>query len=589
MRIADRLASNLVDLGVDQVFMVNGGGSMHLNDALSRNNKLKIEYMHHEQSCAMAAEGYARVTGKPAVVCVTSGPGGINAINGVFGSWTDSIPLIVISGQVKRETINRKNSKLRQLGDQENDIISMVKKITKFSYQINNPAYLDNITNYAYNIATLGRPGPVWIDVPIDIQNAKYTKDDQLESFSFKNPKIGQKKDLDLLIKKLESSKKPIIILGSGVRVSNTQKELLNFLELSDIPVVTSFNGIDLIDENNVNYVGRQGTIGDRAGNINVHKSDLILAIGTRLNVRQTGYNFKSFAKDAYLVMVDIDKEEFKKRTIKPDLKIHYDLKYFFKDLLDKQNNFKNLSHQQHLKNSKEIYNKYQAKKENFLDTQKINPYKFIISLFANLKNNEIVVTSDGTACIATFQVANIKKGQRLFSNSGSASMGYGLPASIGASCATNKQIICIEGDGSIQMNLQDLASASKSNKNLKIFVINNGGYLSIKQTQENYFPDNISGTGPKNGLNFPNFEKISAAYNLKYKKLVSKNTIDRDIKSILRIKGPMLCEIMVSDKQGFQPKPSSRILENGKMVSNQLFDMFPFLSDEELEAINLN
>ena len=300
MRIADRLASNLVDLGVDQVFMVNGGGSMHLNDALSRNNKLKIEYMHHEQSCAMAAEGYARVTGKPAVVCVTSGPGGINAINGVFGSWTDSIPLIVISGQVKRETINRKNSKLRQLGDQENDIISMVKKITKFSYQINNPAYLDNITNYAYNIATLGRPGPVWIDVPIDIQNAKYTKDDQLESFSFKNPKIGQKKDLDLLIKKLESSKKPIIILGSGVRVSNTQKELLNFLELSDIPVVTSFNGIDLIDENNVNYVGRQGTIGDRAGNINVHKSDLILAIGTRLNVRQTGYNFKSFANFSF-------------------------------------------------------------------------------------------------------------------------------------------------------------------------------------------------------------------------------------------------------------------------------------------------
>ena len=335
MRISDRIAELLLENDVSKVFMVTGGGAMHLNDALSRNENLEIINMHHEQACTMAAEGYARLSNKTACVNVTTGPGGINAINGVFGAWTDSVPIIVISGQVKRETLNYKNSDLRQLGDQENDITGMVKDITKFSYILKNPDLVDNVLNYSIQIAKSGRPGPVWIDVPIDIQGATYNNKKQKQIFKFYEEKIKlkDKKSIDLLVDKLKKSKRQAIIAGGGIRASKSYDQFLEFVDNTSIPVLTAWGAHDLLEDSHKNYCGRPGTVGDRSGNFIVQNCDLLLVLGSRLNIRQIGYNFNEFSPNSFKAMVDIDNSEMNKRTLNIDLKINTDLKDFFQQL----------------------------------------------------------------------------------------------------------------------------------------------------------------------------------------------------------------------------------------------------------------
>ena len=585
MRISDRIAELLHKHGIEHVFMVTGGGAMHLNDGLSRNKNLQIINLHNEQSCSMAADGYARLNGKPSCVNVTTGPGGINAINGVYGAFTDSVPMVVISGQVKRETLNYQNSKLRQLGDQENNIVYMVNKITKFSYVLKNPDYVDDVLNYAIKLSNSGRPGPVWIDIPIDIQGALYKKNEQKKFNNYKNETRIQNKineDANSVIQKIKAAKRPAIIVGGGIRASGSHKEFMKFIENTNIPVLTAWNAHDVLYNNHKNYAGRPGTVGDRPGNFVIEKCDLLLILGSRLNIRQIGYNYKEFSKNSYKIMVDVDNEELNKKTLNIDMKLNYDLKDFLTILNKKNYSFDSEHHKKYLSWSKDLLKRFPVFDASKISKNKVNPYHFVNELFNNLNDNQVVVTSDGTAVVTTFQGAVLKPGQRLFSNSGSASMGFGLPASIGACIANNlKKTICIEGDGSIQMNIQELASVRYHNLPLKIFVLSNEGYHSIRQTQNKYFPDNITGCGPESGLMFPDFKNIAKAYDLDYEIINNKQSLTSKLKEVLRSKNPIVCEIILDKDQEFEPKASSKMYEDGTMKSAPLYDLYPFLDSK--------
>ena len=586
MRIADRVREILIKNGFEDVFMVTGGMAMHLNDALTRDKKLKATFFHHEQACTMAAEGYSRKTGKNSLVCVTAGPGGVNALNGVFGAFNDSIPMFIISGQVRTDTLN-KNNKLRQLGDQEAPITDMVKKITKYSKVIDKKENLDFEIHKALDIMTSGRKGPVWLDIPIDIQGSKYIKKEQKK---FKIEKIVNK-NVDAQIKSLYSelskAKRPLIMAGGGVRTADAVPELLKLIDNLDIPVVSAYNGHDLFWENNKNYIGRCGTQGDRRGNLALECSDFIIAIGTSLNIRQIGYNYGDFAKDKFLCYIDIDSEELTKRTIKNNinLSINADAKHFLNSFNKKYNkSFEH--HDDFFQWCVEIKKKYSTKNEKYKSSNKINPYKFVMELSEHTKPSDTFITSNAMAAVAPMVAMPLKKGQRFFGSSGSGSMGYGLPSSIGASIGNPKdRIFCFEGDGSIQMNIQELATVHANNLNLLIFVFSNNGYHSIRQTQTNYFKDNLVGIDNKTGISFPNLQFVAKAYNLGYKK-ITKNNYKKFLKNLNNINLPMIAEVMLDEKLPYQPRVKSRVDSKGNIVSAKLYDMHPYIDKKEMEEI---
>ncbi len=592
MRVADFIATELSKI-TKNCYMVTGGGAMHLNDAFGRSD-LNIVFCHHEQACAIAAEAEARLTNNPAVVNVTTGPGGINAINGVFGAFVDSIPMIVISGQVKRETLVRlNNNNLRQLGDQEVDIVQMVKGVTKYAECILDPQSIRYHLEKAIFLSTHGRPGPVWLDIPIDVQ-ALDIEIESLEAFDatieikeeYNGPNVNA--DVTHLIEKLKESKRPVLYTGFGIWASNTQNQLLRLAEKFDIPVVTSFNSNDLISNNHKCYVGRGGTIGNRSGNFVLQSADLILVLGSRLNIRQVSYNWKSFAPNAFKIGVDVDLFELTKPTCQYDLKIHAELKYFFSVLFDKIEEQEIPKFTQWLEWSKiRLINYPVCLPEYWTLTESVNPYCFVDQLFENLYEKETIVCADGTACVVTFQGMNVKSQQRVFHNSGCASMGYDLPASIGAYYSgRSNRVICIAGDGSIMMNIQELQTISGNNLPIQIFILNNKGYHSIRQTQRNFFKDNIVGCGTDSGLSFPDFEKIASAFEFPFYRVSNHDELKKKIPQILKNDGRFICEIMLDLNQHFSPKLSSKILPDGSMITSSLEDMWPFLSEEEL---NLN
>ena len=588
MRIADYIALELSKIATN-CYTVTGGGAMHLNDAFSKSS-LIIRYLHHEQSCSMAAEAEARISNKPAIVNVTSGPGGINAINGVFGAYTDSIPMIVVSGQVKREThVKTYNGKWRQLGDQEVDIVSMVKGVTKYSVCLDNPILIKHELEKAIYISLNGRPGPVWLDVPIDIQamqmdfniQSQPTKD-YLVQFDINKLQFQIKS----LCEKLKNSKRPVFYLGAGVHISDTKDAIIDIAEKYNIPIITSFNSNDLIPDESDVYVGRAGSIGNRSGNFVVQSSDLLIVLGSRLNIRQVSYNWKSFAPNAFKVGVDIDELELDKPTCKLDLKIHSPLQDFMRLFNIELERFSTLNFSKWLKWGKERLLKYPVCLEEYWDIkQKVNPYCFVDELFKNLNENEIVVCADGTACVTTFQGMKVKKGQRVFHNSGCASMGYDLPASIGAFYSSSKErIICLAGDGSIMLNLQELETIRGQNLPIQIFILNNEGYHSIRQTQKAFFSDNISGCGLDSGLTFPNFSKIANAFAFDYFSISNHTELKSKLPDILNTNQKFICEIFLDLNQHFSPKLTSKKLKDGSMVTSSMEDMWPFLENNELK-----
>lgn len=592
MRIADYVADKLSKY-TNNCYMVTGGGAMHLNDAFSRSN-MNVIFCHHEQACSIAAEAEARLTNNFAVVNVTTGPGGINAINGVFGAWTDSIPMVVISGQVKRETLVRSygvDGKWRQLGDQEVDIVKMVYNITKYAVCIENPEEIRYHIEKAIYLAQYGRRGPVWIDIPIDIQSMDLNIEN-LRSYNplnDKNENILDIKNLEVqvgkLVKLLIESKRPVFYLGFGVHSSNTKVIISEIAKKYNIPIVTTFNSNDLIEDDHPSYVGKAGSIGNRSGNFVVQSSDLLIVLGSRLNIRLVSYNWKSFAPNAKKVGIDIDINELNKPTCSFDLKIQSNLKDFVPVLSKLMENEK-IDFKYWLDWGKVRLEKYPVcLPEYWLNNETVNPYCFFDELSNFLKEDEIVACADGTACVVAFQAIKIKKGQRVFHNSGCASMGYDLPAAIGAYYSNSNldRVLCIAGDGSIMMNLQELQTISGNNIPIQIFILNNQGYHSIRQTQKSFFNDNVIGCGIDSGLSFPDFRKIANAFDFPYYKIENHNDLKLNLASIMNIKGRFICEVILDLNQHFAPKLSSKKLEDGSMVTSPLEDMWPFLEEKEL------
>lgn len=585
IKIADWIARFYADAGVDTVFMVTGGGAMHLNDAFAREKRFKIIYCHHEQAAAIAAESYGRKNGKPAILNVTSGPGGLNALTGVHGAYTDSISLIVISGQVKRETIaSLVAPNLRQLGDQEAPICEIVSPIVKDAQLIDDVSKVALVIERSIELSISGRPGPVWYDIPLDIQSAMVATSDNKLSRSTETvyPKVSEV-EVRKFLEMLNNSERPVILLGNGARVSNSLNLLYEFISVVKLPVLTGWNAHDIVPNSHPLYAGRPGTVGDRAGNINLQRSDLVIVLGSRLNIRQISYNYENFAKNAKVIMVDIDKAELQKPTLNIDLPINSDLSYFLSTVLDQKPSIKKLEKKRSFLDSCKRIERELSNYDQYTSNEgRINPYRFLRDVTVAADPATTFVCGNGATCVMTFQVAKIKAGTRLYTNSGCASMGYDLPAAIGAAVNGDK-VVCFAGDGSIMMNIQELQTLKSQNYDVKLFIINNGGYLSIKQTQNNFFSDNLHGTSSDNGVDFPNFIEVGKAFGLKSTKLIGHYSIDL-IKTILKRKGPELIEVVVDPDQFFEPKLSARILEDGSMVSPSLEDMSPFMNQEQLK-----
>lgn len=592
IRVADYIADWLSDHGLKHVFTVTGGGSMHLNDAFGNHPNLQCIYNHHEQASAIAAEGYYKASGKLPLVCVTSGPGGTNALTGVLGAWLDSVPMVVISGQVKTECTIKTVPELalRQLGDQEFNIIDTVWTMTKYACMITDPQTIRYHLEKALFLAFQGRPGPVWLDIPLDVQ-ASSVMADTLGGYSPKENLSESGEDLSpevirAVVDKIEAARSPAVIAGAGIRLSGASVNFVEFIRALNIPVMTAWNSHDLIADDNPLYAGRPGTIGTRGGNFVFQNADLLLIIGCRMNLRQIGYAENDIAPKAYKIMVDIDKAELQKKTFKVDLPIHADCGRFIRKLNDTGCRKSGESHEGWIRWCREVNLKYSPLGDIVEQEHRLNPYVFFDIFYKLLPEGQTTVTANGSACVISFQTATIKNGQRLFTNSGCASMGYGLPAAIGACVSLGrKDIICIEGDGSLQMNIQELQTVIQNKLPVKIFVVNNNGYGSIRQTQEAFFQSRFVGIDADSGISFPDLSKVASTYGYHYYKIDSKVAIEGTVKQILGFQGPVLCEVVVDRAQNFVPKSSSKLLSNGKMLSAPLHDMYPFLNENEMKT----
>ncbi len=591
IKLSDYVVQTLADWGVRHIFMVSGGGAMHLNDSIGKEGRVTYICNHHEQAAAMAGECYARIAQVPGVVNVTSGPGGINALNGVFGAWTDSIPMLVLSGQVKRETCmaTAHGRGLRQLGDQEADILAMVKGITKYAVLVDDPASIRYHLERAWHIAQSGRPGPCWLDIPVDVQSAMIDES-KLRAYELSEDALAcdpsqLQQHCRAVRERMARAKRPVILAGTGVRLAGALGEFERLIRKLRIPVTTAWTH-DLIASDDELFCGRPGTIGDRAGNFAVQNADLVLILGSRLNVRQVSYNWKTFAPKAFKIQVDVDAAELDKPLVKPDLGIASDLKAFLAELqaqLDTQSSPPD--HESWLAWCRERVARYPVVQ----DRQRqpgppLNPYHFMEELSAMLAEDDAVICGNASACIVPFQVMKIRKGQRLISNSGSASMGYDLPAAIGAAIARGgKRVICLAGDGSLQMNIQELQTVVHHRLPIKIFVLNNGGYLSIRSTQKNFF-GRLTGESAASGVTFPDFVKVARAYGIPSVRVDRVADLPR-VREALAQPGPALVDVVLDPEQEFEPRSRAKQLPDGRIVSPPLEDMYPFLGAAELAA----
>ena len=596
-KVALIVADFLADKGVKDVFTVTGGGAMHLNDAFGHSTRLKCTYNHHEQACSIAAEGYARLTGNIAAVCVTSGPGGTNAITGVMGGYLDSVPMFVVSGQVKRETTKWSvpDLKLRQLGDQEFPIVEAVSCMTKYAVMVTEPDEILYHLQKAWCLANSGRKGPVWIDIPLDVQAAPVDEtslklfegsEEESKLLSEQNPVYDESFTAKIL-EKVREAQRPVIIAGEGIRFAGVKDKLLKAADMLKIPVVTAWNAHDLMPDDNPYYAGRPGTVGTRGGNFVMQGSDLIISLGCRLNIRQISYNFKEWSPDAYKIMVDIDDAELNKPTLDIDMKVHADVS----DVLDSiiASGFDGGdSHKEWLSWCRDVNERYPACLPSYESkTSPVNPYVFIDRFSSVLDEDDAVICGNGSACVVTFQGMHIKKDTRLFTNSGCAAMGYGFPAALGCAVARDgRRTVCVDGDGSFQMNIQEMQTVIYNKLNLKTFIINNNGYHSIRQTQSAKFNPPLVGVCDGNGLSFPDLSKLAPAYGMRYVKIESVEEIEEKVNEVLEGNDPVLCEVVVDPGQNFEPKLSSKVLPDGRIVSPPIDDMYPFLGRDEFQKI---
>lgn len=632
MKVSNYISQKLVDSGITQVFTVTGGGAMHLNDALGHQEGMHCLYNHHEQACAIAAESYARIHGRMAAVCVTTGPGGTNAVTGVLGGWLDSIPMFILSGQVRYDTTARWSGVgIRAMGDQEFDITKAVDCMTKYSEMVIDPMRIRYCLEKAIYLSLSGRPGPTWLDIPLNVQGA-YIETEELIGFSAgdyerggdgwaseSNAKMkedeagcGEKRQIlpekvtadtaRAILEKIRSSSRPVINAGNGIRIGQAHEVFMRVVDKLGVPVVTGWNSEDCMYDEHPLYTGRGGGMGDRPGNFAVQNSDLVLSLGSRLSIRQVGYNYTTWAREAYVIVNDIDREELKKPSVHADMRVHADVKDLLnvlEELLDSEygatgeqpffaggKGLDSMTWNETCRMWKENYPVVLPKHYSHGGEEDVNVYVFIKELSRRLSENQITVVGNGSACVVGGHAYVMKEGQRFITNSAVASMGYDLPAAIGVCQADPGQdIILVTGDGSIQMNLQELQTIIHHRMPIKIFLINNGGYHSIRQTQKNFFGEPLVGIGEdSHDLSFPDMEKLSAAYGYPYVCAHRNSGVEEAVETALSRKGPVICEVFVSRDQNFEPKSAAKRLPDGSMVSPPLEDMSPFLSDEEMD-----
>ena len=649
MKVSDYIAQKLVDEGITDAFMVTGGGAMHLDDGLGHQPGLHCYFNHHEQACAIAAEAYARIHNKIAALCVTTGPGGTNAITGVVGGWLDSIPMLVLSGQVRYDTTAHSTGLgIRAMGDQEFEITKAIDCMTKYSEMVLDPMRIRFCLEKSLYLAQTGRPGPCWLDIPLNVQGA-YIETEALLGFDKDDYEAGGtgwsghgtgcsgcticmmnkvegkpamipsdvsgqgEKRVKLpdpvtveqareILKKVREAKRPVINAGNGIRIGKAFDVFARVVKKLGIPVVTGWNSIDCMYDTDPLYVGRAGHMGDRAGNFAVQNSDLLLSLGSRLSIRQVGYNYPTWAREAYVIYNDIDAEELKKPTVHVDMPVHADVKDLLEKLelvLDEEEFDPNGGAKdkeavdwwiRRCQEWKEKYPVVLPKHYEAGDDEPANVYAAIKEISKRVEEDQITVVGNGSACVVGGHAYEMKKGQRFISNSAIASMGYDLPAAIGAWVADHtKDIILVTGDGSIQMNLQELQTIVHHHMGIKIFLINNGGYHSIRQTQKNFFGEPLIGIGVDSGdLGFPSMEKLAWAYGFPYVAIHGNKELGEKVEETLAMDGPVICEVFVTLDQNFEPKSAAKRLPDGTLVSPPLEDLSPFLPDEEMDRIML-
>lgn len=585
MRVADFIFNFLSEKGVDTVFMVSGGQAMFLVDAIHQNKNLKSICTHHEQSAGMSADAYGRLTGKLGVALVTAGPGAVNVINGVVGGWTDSSPMLVISGQsalfnVQYQQINP----IRQYGIQGINIRPLVEKVTKYFVTIDDPSKILYYMQKAYYLALNGRPGPVWLDVPLDVQKME-VPEKMLEEF---RPPIGEYNSAELkeqvaeVLRLLSSSSRPIILVGQGVRLSNSIDDFHKLLRMLNVPVLTSRLGIDIIKSDDELYVGRPGNYGERSANFAIQNADLIISIGCRMSSALVGHNPKNFGKNAKKVAVDIDKQELNKPGVDIDLKINVNAKYFLTEML-RQVGSQTRNYSEWVKRCNSWKERYPVALKKYADEKPVNSYYFTDRLSELSTKDDMIIVDTGSCFHVACQTWKIKKEQRFLTTGGISSMGYWV-AVIGACVANNrKRTVVITGDGSLQMNIQDLATIRHNNLPIKIFIFNNNGYLLIRHTQNNFMEGRLLGEGPETGVWCPDSLKIAEAYGIRGVRINSVEEVDSKIKETMDGDDPVICDVMTPEWQLIVPRISSEKMPDGTLVSKPYEDMFPFLDREEL------
>lgn len=594
VKVSDYIAEYLVNKGIRTNFTVPGGGAMHLNVSFGHQKGMNNIFMQHEQGAAIAAEAYYRVNNELPLVCVTTGPGGTNALTGVLGAWLDSIPMLVISGQVKYSlTVRSTGLPFRIYGDQEFDITETVKNMTKYSVMVTKPELIKYSIDKALFLCQNGRKGPVWLDIPLDVQSAIVETEEFIEfnknEMSNTLCRNVSEKTLDLLLEKLQSAKRPVIYSGVEIRTMNCYELFRKVIEKINIPVVTGFDGIDILEDDSPLYAGRAGDVGNRYGNWAVQNSDFVLVLGNRLGIRQVGFTPDLWAREAFVCMVYEDGVELIKPRVHVELPIRAHLNDFL-EAIDNRIKDKLWKGDEWFEIINEWKKNYPVVQErHYKSNGYVNPYCLIAELNKYFDKNSVIVSGNGSACVVGAAALEIKRGQRFIINCGCASMGYDLPAAIGASFARNKkEVFCFAGDGSIQMNIQELQTMVYHNLPVKILIFNNSGYHSMRLTQRNLFPEYTEvGVGPEsNDLSFPDLKKISQAYGIPYYSASNNEELNNCLSEFVKKDGYALCEVFLDINQPFEPKPSARKLEDGTLVSPPMEDMAPFLDRDELKRI---
>ena len=585
IKISDYIIDFIVQKGVDHIFMLPGGGCMHLVDSVGRNKSLTFIGNLHEQAAVIGADGYAQYRNDLGVALVTTGPGGTNAITGVAGAWIDSTPLMIISGQVKcKDRLQGKG--VRQMGIQEVDIVSLVSPITKYAATVINADDIRYHLEKAYAAATEGRPGPVWLDIPLDMQGAM-VDEKALNGYKYERnltaPDLGNL--IDRAITLLNEAERPVILVGAGVRLAKAENDFIQVMKRLKIPVLATWRIMDLLPEDEPYYFGRPGSIASRSANFVQQNADFVLILGARLDLPQVGHSYPNFAREAKKVFVDIDNTEIEKIDTNIDVSINVDAKEFLKAFTEKMDNVEARNRADWISRCEKWKKQYPVIVPGYLaPASSVNPYALIDVLSDALGDNDVIVPgSSGTCAEITRQAFRIKKGQRMINSPGLGSMGYGLPQSIGVCLASGrKRTVCIIGDGGLQHNIQELETLKRLNLPVKLFILNNNGYAAIRNTHTRFFEGRLVCCDPSSGLTLPDTCKVASAYGLKAVRISDQRNLKEEVANVLNMEGPVVCDVLIDPDVQMAPKLSSSARPDGTMVSKPLEELWPFLDREE-------